>query len=285
MKSFVSAIYFNTNSTSHEKICAGILVVSGGKVFFAKSEKKIKLASDLLKIDSDKALKNSLQLLQKKTDEFNTGTNEGKWFLDNYYTTEYFKYLNKYSNGIIQFMEPKPYSGTITQGEFKKLYELFVGENLHKEHHIHKVNVKHQFHQILKKDVYKKVDIEYTIPANKLPSVYVPVNVDLIGKNGHILTANAIDFNSSIDNLKHHLEEYTTLIFGIEKLGEKTTENKLVADVPSDKKSEQFEIYQSILKDKKNSPFSVIHLDDFSSIEKEIQKKNFSKFSELIKDE
>ena len=195
-----------------------------------------------------------MNLIEKNVELYNTEVKGNKMFIQNFFTSEYFKYLNDYSQGTIQFFEPKPYSGIIHENDFNSLYETFVGENIQvKEEKTKTISIKHNFHQLLKKEAYKKVDIEYEIPANKLPSVYTAVKVDLICKNGSILTANALDFTASVDTIKSHIDEYTALIYGLEKLSTdkklEATTNNLIAEAPL-KNTEQAEIYNAIQKDK-----------------------------------
>lgn len=286
MKSFISSVCINTNSASSEKICIGLIAVTELKVYFAKSDKKLNIAVSLFKEKIVTAIKNSLSLIEKNVNEFNEQAKSNKLFVQNFFTSEYFNYLKEYSQGVIQYAEPKHYSGNISEKEFNELFGLFVGEELKpKEIKQKSISIKSSFHQLLKsKEIYKKVDVEYKIPANKIPSVYSPISIDLIGKNGSILTANAIDFAASPDTIIGNLEEYTTLIFGLEKLSENLnlegTFNNLVAEAP-EKNSEQYDIYYSITNDK-YSPFKFVKLNQLGEIEKKISSAPFTKFSEFI---
>ena len=287
MKSFVSGIYIHTNSTSGEKICIGLIAVSDGKVYFEKSDKKLTAACALLKEQSSQSVKNSLKSIAAKAEEQNAANASSNLFTENYFDSEHFKHLNTYSQGVIQFHEPKSFAGVIDEKEFGKLFSLFTGETLkQKEGKVKHITIKTQFHQRLKNnELFEKADTDYVVPANRLPSVYAPVKVDMIGENGVILTANALDFTASPENIIEHLQEYTSLIYGIEKLSTQNnlggSENKLIAEAP-DKNTEQYEIYHSIKTDK-YSPFKLIKLAEFGSVEATIQKQNFIKFSEFIK--
>ena len=140
-------------------------------------------------------------------------------------------------------------------------------------------------HSLLKREAFHKADVKYEVPANKVPSVYTPVKVDMITKNGSILSANAVDFTASVETITHHLQEYTTLVMGLEKLSNDLhlgkPSNQLITEQPA-RNTEQYEIYQSI-KDDKHSPFILSTLTDLTKIEKQLAQGNYTKFSSFLK--
>lgn len=285
MKAFISAVYLTPNSVSQEKICVGLIAVnSEGQVFFEKSDGKIKLANKLMKEDITASIVHSLKLIGQKVEEANQAAS--KLFVQNFFNVSYFTYLNQYSQGLLQFMEPKPFAGSIGQLQFNCLFEAFVGEKVKEKAAapIRKTSVKQRMQQQLKRLKIEKADIIYEVPAHKVPSVYVPVKVDLISKNGCILTANGINFNERVETITEHLQEYTSLAFGIDKLSTeydlKGPKHYLITEAP-EKGSDQYEIYQSIKNDK-HSPFTLSTLDRLTEIEQKLQQENYGKFSEFI---
>lgn len=285
MKAFISAVYLTPNPFSQEKICIGLIAVnSEGRVFFEKSEHKIKLANKFLKEDISSSIGNTLKLIGQKAEEANQAS--GKLFTQHLFNQDYFTYLSQYSQGLLQFMEPKPFAGLIGQTKFNSLFESFVGEQLKEKATAapRKTSIKQKLQQQLKQANIEKADIIYEVPAHKIPTVYASIKVDLISKNGSILSVNGMNFNESVNTINDHLQEYTTLAFGIDKLSTEYRLNHpthyLITEAP-EKGTEQYEIYQS-LKNDKHSPFTLSTLDSLAAIEQKLQRENYGKFSEFI---
>lgn len=287
MNAFISAIYINTNNTSSEKVCVGLIAVTENKVFFEKSEAKLKTAIHLLKKEEiTNSIKNSLKLISKHISEYNAEIAENKLFKNNFLSKEHFGYLNNYSQGVIQFMEPKPFAGPIAQQDFKKLFELFVGDTLTTvKHETNKTaSLKTKVDSFLKKEVFKSVDIHYSVPAGKVPFVKAETTVDVIYKNGTFISANTIDFNASPDTILKHYNEYLVLSLGLYKLAEENKldepSNKIIAEAPL-KGTSQEEIYQSI-KEEKGSPLDIVTPNYLDELEKKINSESHQKFSEYL---
>ncbi len=285
MSTFISAIYINTNNTSSEKLCIGLIAVSESKVYFEKSNNKISTAISLLKENIAAPIKNSLKLIEKHINEYNIELSGNKLFKNNFLSKEHFGYLANYSQGLIQFMEPKPFAGNLNEKEFEKLFTIFVGDTIKvKEDKAKVTSLKHTVNEILKKETFKTVDVNYEVPANKIPFVKAPITIDMIYKNGAIISANVIDFNASPGTILNHYNEYLVFSIGLDSLGSllnlSKSQNKIIAEPPQ-KGTEQEDIYYSI-KEEKNSPLEIATPDFFNEIEKKLADNQHQKFSEFL---
>ncbi len=286
MKSLISIIYLQTNSVSGEKIAVGLLAISEELILFNYSEHKLKIASKFSNLDILKHAEISFSLIKNKIAEINAES-KSHFLLNNesLFTKEYISYLNKYSNGLMQFDMPKSYSGKIDSKIFKSLFQQFVGIWEEKI----PVTDKHiQFTTVIKKQLNKpvfidKVDIDYTLNPLKIKGLLKPQDVTLISKNGSILAAQAIDFCTSEEVITKHTYELEIIINCLEKTGYNKIGKKhkgsyyLLFNKPA-KNTPQ----EKLLNDIKKTKSSLMNIEEagfLDELEFKLQQENYSKFS------
>lgn len=290
MKNFLISIYLSTNSVASEKVSVGLLAITENQLYFSFSENKITLAAKLANNDFASFVKTQLKLVSNKVQElnFNLESNQlfpgSKFFEENFYN-----YLNIYSQNLIQFSKPTPVSNIINEESFGMLFHKFVGEakpgkevNLIKKQFTEKVNS-----YLNNTSFVEKADINYKVKPKNVPGIFDPLNVTFISKNGSFLTGQAINFNSTKDNITKHLYEYHTLVNALQSLSVKaglptTGEYKLIAEEP-ELNTDQHKVYEQLFKAKQEIPFSVIHPEDLPSISNQLEK-GYSKFSTFIEE-
>jgi len=121
MNSFISILSFQTSSCSGENLAGGLLAVSNEKIWFKTSDFKLEIAKLLCGGDYETMLKQIIQLIQNRIE--NPSKESAVLF-----SSEYFSYLNKYSQGILQFSPPKPVGLPIDDNSFDQLFKQFIGE-------------------------------------------------------------------------------------------------------------------------------------------------------------
>jgi hypothetical protein len=286
MKSLLSIIYLQTNTISNEKIAVGLLAVTENEVFFQVSEHKIKLAAKLSNAEILKHAEISFTLISNKVAESNK-ENKSHSLLknDSLFTKEYISYLNKYSQGLMQFDIPKHYAGIIDKKIFKMLFQQFVGVWEEKLETIKKTV---QFHSIIKKQLNKpvfnqKTDIDYALDPQKIAGLLKPQHITLISKNGSILAAHAIDFTNSEEVITKHTYELEVIFNCLDKLGKENISKNhkgnyyLLFNKPA-KKSPQ----EKLLNDIKKTKSGIMNIEEagyLNELEGKLQKENYNKFS------
>ncbi len=286
MKSILSIIYLQTNSVSNEKIAIGLLAIGEKEIFLQLSDQKLKIGAKLSNSDIIKHAELSFALIQNKVDQTNK---EQKQFAlinnESLFTKEYITYLNKYSQGLLQFDLPKTFAGDIDKSMFKKLFLQFVGSSKDEEHIVKK---QVHFHATIKKQLNKpifqeKVDIDYTLNPNNIKGLLKPQDITLISKNGSILAAKAIDFNNSEEVITKHTYELEVIVHCLNNFGKQSINknpkgnyyllfNKPLQNSPQEK----------LLNEIKKTKNDIIQLEEIgflSELETKLEKDNFSKFS------
>lgn len=291
MKNFLISIYLSTNSVASEKVSIGLLAITESQLYFSFSENKITLAAKLANNDFVSFVKTQLKLISNKIQELNLNLESNLLFPGSkFFEENFYNYLNIYNQNLIQFSKPTPVSSIINEEIFDLLFHKFVGEakqgkevNLIKKQFTEKVNS-----YLLNSSFEKKADINYKVKPKHVPGIFDPLNVTFIAKNGSLLTGQAINFNSTKDNITKHLYEYHTLVNALQSLSAKAGlpkpgEYKLIAEEP-ELNTAQHKVYEQLFKAKHEIPFSVIHPEELSSISNQLEEKGYSKFSTFIEE-
>ena len=121
MTAFISILSFQTSSCSGENLAGGLLAVSNEKIWFKTSDFKLDIAKQLCGKDYENMLKQIIKLIQNHID--NPSKESAALF-----SVDYITYLNRYSQGILQFGAPKPVGLPIDDDMFNELFKQFIGE-------------------------------------------------------------------------------------------------------------------------------------------------------------
>lgn len=289
MKNFLTNIYISTNSVAAEKVSVGLIAITDKQLYFSYSENKVSLASKLANHDFVSFVKGQLKLIENKIQDLNLDLEKNKLFSNSKFFEEaFYSYLSVYSQNLIQYSKPTPISSSINEETFLLLFQKFVGEEKQeKETNLIKKQFTTKVYSYLNQPSFqKKADIDYKVKPKNVTGIFDPLKVTFISKNGSILTGQAINFNSSKENITKHLYEYNALVNGLIALSVKHKLNtigdyKLIAEEP-ELGTDQHKIYTQLLKPKNQIPFDVIHPDQLPEVSEKLENDTYSKFSEFI---
>ena len=291
MNSFYSIIRFVSNQWSSENIAVGLLVVSGEKLFFKVSDRKLRLAKSL-DANAQKLLKFSVSQLQ----DFVEG--EKKIIRESNYTTlpleksklnqAFVERLHRYSKGILQFSSPELINKVFDEPLFLKYFGKMVdgSEQVSKKRERvfqFKINIERKLHKPLR----DKVDVDYSLKKNTLPDLYFDYHLENIGVNGAIIASASIDLNyDRIDILQKQLAEYETVVDRLKLFAQQKGIGSdhnffLIADPYKGKTTSNQEL-DVLLKGGINNKFQRITTAELDKIVKAVEKKKATKFSDLI---
>lgn len=212
MKTFFSTISIQTNPVSLEKVVVALLAVTETKVFFHYSKNKLNLLDKLApsKIGIGSLSKKSLQQIKNTVNETNKTLQKNQAtivFEKSIFSKEYFSYLNKYNNGILNFSEPATLPFDFTTEKFESYYFNFIGEPtevIEKKALSFTQKIKPAFE---KEGLTDKADVKYWLDPFTFSGLLEETNVSLITKNGAISIIQAIDFNLGEQTVLKHLYE------------------------------------------------------------------------------
>lgn len=257
MKPFYSLIKIVPNLSAGDNLTIGIILrdKEGFHVRFSKNKEN---SAKSLIPDSDiiDFLKKQITLKLKDIN-YKIKTSSKELFSGNaILSSEYFDYLNKYSNGILQFTPASLIHDEINEEKFNKLFKLLVDRfeqtedklTIKKEENFYK-----RINQKLIKRVEGKVHTNVKIDNKIIPSFVSHFEIDCIGLNGNLIGAKSLPMTQSRQTLVSHINTYINVITHLalkQKKGSLLDHNfYLISDEPTDIKSPEHRIWESIRKE------------------------------------
>jgi hypothetical protein len=281
MNSFYSIIKIARGQTSHDSIAIGLIAFLDSRYEILFSDRKIKIARNLVGDDSDLIDFFETQLirwiasLNKSINDSASLIFPGKTIDENY-----FDYLNRYSNNLIQFSKPITLGNPIDASGFKKLFSLLIDNEIktHLEKQIDYEDFTERIRIKLIEEVKEKVHVYAKLTEKEIPSLYFPFEMDCIGMNGVITAAKSIDFNRTDVSIDHNLSHYfqvSSLL--VRSYGKAKEDNNffLIADEPSIVNSKEHQIWEKL---KKQQQFILINSEESGLVTSKINETKAHKF-------
>ncbi len=287
MDNFLSTIYIETNSVTSEKISVGLLAVTPEEVFFKTSRNKIKIAEKLIGENVNSLVNFSLGNFEKNINTANKNIQKATKELfkaEHTFNKEYIEYLNKYAQGVLQFDAPKLYMAPIDKQIFDKLFIKYIGKNKPDTSYSDFYNrVKNR---IKRSEIKDRVDVDYNLTPQKIPTLKAEENISLISKNGNILAAQLIDFTSQIELVNSHIYKFESIVNALSAFEKETIGNRhkgayyVLYNQPEPKSAqEKFLNHLNDLEKSKSMKFKMEEADYIDKIEEKIKADNYQKFS------
>jgi hypothetical protein len=289
MKTFLSILSVKTNNFSNEKITIGLIAIANKKIQFSYSKNKLKLLNKLMNTNNSEVfvsnLLNQINNSVKSANKENANNQVAFDLNKSLFSEEYFKYLNTYSNGLIQFSEPVHIGYEFDKIAFASYYEKFVGEKIVES----KQKVIKSFSSKLmpyfkKEGLKEKADLQYTLNPKKFKGILKSVQIPLITVNGSISPLQAVDFNLQPITIANHLYE-TKVIFDAlntfsKQINKKIEKVKVAFEEPK-LKSEQHQVFDLAFKEYKEY-FDFITPNQVEIFTEKVSHSNNTKFSDLV---
>ena len=290
MKTFFNTISIKTNNYSSENVVVGLLAVSAGKIFYGFSKEKLKLANKMVKEEkietfAKQVLEQINSTVENANEKFTTIQHKLEYG-NTIFNEAYFSYLNKYSNGLIQFSESQFVNFEFDESKFSQYYSNFIGTNKTSK----KENKKVSLHQKLKpyfnkEGLGKKADLNYTLDPQKFKGIVKDVQIPLITKNGSIKMIQEIDFTTGLSTITNHIYETKMIHESLKKFSEKIGchfDKVNIAFEEPDIKAEQYQVFDLAYKEYKNS-FNFVYPEEVNQLTDEIlNTSSYQKFSKLV---
>lgn len=289
MKTFLSILSVKTNNFSNEKITIGLIAIANKNIQFSYSTNKLKLLNKIMNINNPEGfVSNLLNQINNSVKSANKENSYNQVAFDlhkSLFSEEYFKYLNTYSNGLIQFSEPVHIGYEFDQIAFASYYEKFVGEKLdEKKQKVIKSFTSKLMPYFKKEGLKEKADLQYTLNPKKFKGILKSVQIPLITVNGSINALQAVDFNLQPITIANHLYE-TKVIFDALNTFSQQINNKLekvkVAFEEPTLKSEQHQVFDLAFNEYKEY-FDFITPNQVEIFTEKVSHSNNTKFSDLV---
>lgn len=282
MKSFYSILKLSPNIATEDSVAIGMLLFDGEKFRYYFSDKKKRLANNLLD-DKNVNLNFIVNQVIEKCNSINSDKEELKFFykFDRLSDISYFDYLSNYSNGLIQFSKPKGLYEEINDSAFEKLINFLFKEPIHKSFMIADNEFTLSRNIIERKlinKVDKKVHTHYRFKPEVFPSIYFSYEMDCIGLNGSLIGAKSLSFDKSLQVIDKDISHYFTLISSLTSKYNKSLKDNnfyLISEEPEKVGSKEHKLWESV---RYNELISVIHPEESNKVADLIIEKKASKF-------
>jgi hypothetical protein len=291
MKSYYSIIRFVNNPLSKENLAIGMIVISGGKVFYKFSQEKINIThkinsnnSNLLEYTIDK-ISNFINLqLKEEVSLFSREVN---------INLEYLNRLSIYNNGFLQFDKPSIINLNFDNNKFNIFFQNYIELNLResKKEVIDK-SFKRTIENVFHKPLINVIDIDYKVKKEKLPGLVFDYTLDGIGVNGSVYTVKSIDLNSEkpLDSFRRDISDLESLNYRINLFSKNNdldignNNHYLVIDPYKGSKSSIHNLYNILMEQNENDyPYSIIDTNSLPLVTKNIQdSQTIIKFSDYL---
>lgn len=264
----------------------GLLVCDGSKYWLQFSEERKNASKRLMDENADAVdfIVKQISLHIQKLNKEITKSNTELFPLNSLLNSEYFSYLNNYSNGLLRFSKPSFLNDVINEEKFLKLFALLIDKNIEREPKV-KDTANEKFYAAINKNLIKKVEkkihTKININSATLPSMYFQYEMDCIGLNGAFVGAKSIPFNKSVTTLDKDISHYIALISLLSSKYNKDVKNNnffLIADEPTVINSPEHNTWENII----NNPlFKVVNSEQVNTIAEKVEQTKAKTFLEV----
>jgi len=291
MKTFLSILSIKTNNFSNEKITIGLIAIANKNIQFSYSTNKLKLLNKLMNTNNSEVfVTNLLHQINNAVMSANKADTNNQIQFDlskSLFSEDYFKYLNSYCNGLIQFSEPLQIGYEFNETNFASYYEKFVGKKLHLTKQKTLKSFSSKLKPFFKKEgLNEKADLQYTLNPKTFKGILKSVQIPLITVNGSIDALQAVDFNLQPITIANHLYEtkiiYDALIDFSKQTNNKVKKIKVAFEEPK-LKSQQHQVFDLVFNEYKEY-FNFITVDEVEIFTEKVADSSNTKFSALLID-
>jgi hypothetical protein len=281
MHSFYSLIQISPNVAVGDRLSVGLVFFDGEQFQIYISQQKRKIAERLIN-DKNVNIKSILDQFSRKCIELNKELKLDQLFdtIPQWTNSSYFSYLSSYSNGLIQFSEPKVYISSNQEDEFLKLASMLLNEH-DQQSIISTTEISHSMRTIEEKlinRVNNKVHTHYRFESARYPSIHFNYNMDCIGMNGSLVGAKSFEFDQSEQTLKSKMSNYYALILILSLQHHKNIEENnfyLLSREPSLVDSLEHKLWENAVK---NNLIQVLDPEESFKVAEIIEENQAHKF-------
>ncbi len=282
MKTFYSLIKIALNPSAGDNLSIGLLLQDKNGIRLLFSEDRKRNVKHLLSSNSD-IIDFLVKQLESTVNAVNTQLKQQKGKLIEMpilLNSEYFSYLSKYCNGLLQFSTPSFIADDVTPEKFLKLFELLIDKlpaDLSKS-----TSKKDKFNSTIENKLIKrvkdKVHTHVKFDNKIMPSLFFHIEIDCIGLNGAFVGAKSLDFSKSSQTLDTQISHFSNLITYLSLENKKDIlKNKffLIAEEPLKIETPEHKIWDGI---QKQTLFKVINPNEVGQVAQIIEDTNAGLF-------
>jgi hypothetical protein len=109
----------------------------------------------------------------------------------------YLHYLSRYSTNLIQFQKPTAINLALTEDNFERLFEKYLGKQNEKVKTAHPFE--YRVHTFIKKNLSDRTNIDALVDSTNLSGMLFPMKVSSLGMNEVPFACEVLDFSKRHD--------------------------------------------------------------------------------------
>lgn len=270
MQTYYSIISIHLNHTLQERIGVGMLLVSGDQLYFRVAEEKLSALKGILSAEKVAFAKTYLRNLQREVESTRNQILPG--FSDitpQWSSKSYIDYLSKYANNLLQFSEPKALDIPVSPEVFVELFKKWIFESAVLLHIPDRLSAQELVEERLYPKIDQRVNLDVTLTQDIFSDLFLPVEVNFIGKNGSPVIGQAVDFDKRNYDLEYDLTRFGTLIKAVESFENKEGTYFVMGTEPSKNNAKQHQLWSHVLD---TGMFRFVDLDELQLIEQFVEE-------------
>lgn len=247
---YYSTISISTGAQTGESFNIALVCIGEDRAYFHFSKTKLKIISELFSPHAVRLFKASMEGVQESVHAYNLKeiSKEELWEYSNKpkeLSFKYLSYLSRYNNNLVQFSKPVQVDLAINDSVFEAFFQKYV----YKQEAFNPVVKQEDKNKRLYKEFLSQaepyVNTKFKVDQEFIPSLVMPKQVDMIGKNGAIHIAHFVKFDANLQTLKHNIDSYMYLALSTEVQENKGSSCFLIGEEPA-KTSKNHKIWKAI---------------------------------------
>lgn len=270
MQTYYSIISIHLNHTLQERIGVGMLLVSGDQLYFRVAEDKLAALKGVLSAEKISFARTYLRNLQREVESTRKQILPGfSTITPPWSSKSYMDYLSKYANNLLQFSEPKALDIPVNTNVFAELFKKWIFESAV----LSDAPARLSAHELVEERLYPKIDqrvnLDVTLTQDTFSELFLPVEVNFIGKNGSPVIGQAVDFEKRNYDLEYDLTRFGTLIKAVESFENKEGTYFVMGTEPTKNNAKQHQLWSQVLD---SGMFRFVGLDELQLIEQFVKQ-------------
>ncbi len=225
-------------------------------------------------------MSNIINEIDPKVDDYKLNINSNT--ANNWLNESYFGYLNRYSNNLVVYSEPRKIDIDINLENFKSIFNKYVFEYDEEINLIKNEDILSKVRTKLFTKIEDRVNLNVTVSSNDFNELLTPVDVNFIGKNGVVVAGQTIDFVKRMYNLENDLTRFISFTKAVDYSCAKKGKYFLVGQEPN--KLESPSNHKTWKHVRESHLVEYIDLSETEKIQEYIISKNVSPFFEKVED-
>ena len=281
MSVYYSIIY--VCSALQERIAIGLILTDGTTVLSKFSDYKINIITNFFDIRGQQLFKDEVQALKRGLSKETRDYSHQQTFA----AKAHLQKLSIYNNNLWTVSAPSDIMIDLNENSLQRLFSTYISKIETLETRIQSFTFNTRVESLiltknitntLKSDsiIRERVNINYTLKTQEMPSLFSNIKLDFIGLNEKIVVGKAIDFEQRRDYLSYKLSTIDVLQKAFQEDKNLDSVYYLIGNEPPEDYKEQHQLWEKVCK----KPYvTVVSTNEIEQINLYLESHNVQPYS------